>query len=122
MPNSQLQARLSNSHNIPAVSVVARVRPATLKQRTQQGREKNLSEMLTSLKNTIEICSSVEERLDSNEITYIPIISSSKPAESRYISKFDIYIPCLFLILSVVFLLLGFVGVPFELIVICRIS
>lgn len=83
------------------------MKPATLQQRTNQGREAHIRSLYTSLKNTIEIAASVEERIQQNDNVYLPVFMASE--EPRYVSKMDILLPAGLLILATGLLFMSYV-------------
>ena len=98
---------IMNRRHVPSATITAITKPATLQQRTNQGREAHILSIYSSLKKTIEIAASAEERIQQNDNMYLPLFSS--PA--RFVYKLDIILPCLFIIIAIGLLLFSYVSI-----------
>ena len=84
------------SHAIPSVSLMARSTPANLSQRTHNSQVATVRSVLHGLKLATKMAGSCEERINRGETMYIPLFSTVP----RYVHRFDILIPIVFVIAS----------------------
>ena len=95
-----------NRRHIPSATITAITKPATLQQRTKQGREAHILSIYSALKKTIEIAASAEESIHQNDNMYLPLFAST----ARSVHKLDILLPGLLIILATGLLLFSYVS------------
>lgn len=83
-------------------------KPATLEQRTHQGKDRLMISLMTDMKRMLTTISSVEERIQRNDNRYIPLFTGN-PRETRYVHKMDLINPGLMMIIATVLLMLSYV-------------